>query len=195
MHSIKDATISAFNEQIQEHRNHAAEGGEVYMSLIQFSSEVEETFFNVPIEELDGNLDGEQYQPAGNTALLDAMGYTIKRLQRLDEEGDVAFLVIVLSDGAENCSKKYTNQNIKHLRAELESTGRWTFQYVGCDEVALDSAQSMGWKAWVFKPTVVGVNNLSDHLVRATGVYYQARSFGRTSVGNFMELTDDADKT
>lgn len=190
MEGLKDSTISAFNEQLQEHRRNGSLGGDTTLSLIQFSGSVEETFFNIPIDEIDGELDKSQYTPTGSTAMYDAIGYTLNKLQRFDEPGDVGFLVIILSDGQENASRKYTGKEIAALRQELESTGRWTFQYIGCDSGAIKEAANLGFETHKFENTKVGLVDLSKNLVGCTANYYSNRAVGNTSVANFMANQD-----
>lgn len=186
MSVVRDATISAFNEQLQEHRKHGSLGGDTYLSLVQFSGTVEESFFNVPIDEIEGELDSNQYAPVGSTAMFDAIGYTLNKLQRFDEPGDIGFLVIILSDGQENTSRKYSGKDIASLRQELEATGRWTFQYIGCDHNAIKAAENLGFKTHRFDHSAAGMATLSDELVGSTSTYYSARSAGCTQVDNFM---------
>lgn len=191
METIREATISSFNEQLQEHRKHGSKGGETFLSLIQFSGQVEETFFNVPLDEIAGELDKEQYAPNGGTAMYDAIGYTLNKLQRWDEPGDVGFLVIVLSDGQENSSKKYDGRQISSLRKELEGTGRWTFQYIGCDAAAIKDAISQGFQSYSYSNTNEGMDILTKRMTANTTAYYGARSAGACSVANFMALTPE----
>ena len=190
MAHLRDETISTFNEQLQEHRRNGRKGGETSLSLIQFSGNVEETFFNLLVDEISGKLDREEYNPCGSTALYDAIGYTVNKLQRLDEVGDVGFLVVVISDGQENASRKYTGKEIASLRNELEETGRWTFQYIGSDPNAIIEAQKIGLKSFKFDNTKRGWRDLSDAITYSTASYYSARAGGQTCVSNFMELAD-----
>lgn len=189
MTPLKDSTISAFNEQLDEHRKSGFLGGETTLSLVQFSGTVEETFFNIPVNEIEGSLDANQYIPNGSTALYDAIGYTINKLQRFDEPGDVGFLVIVLSDGANNASKKYDQNQIASLKKELEDTGRWTFQYIGCDATAMVEAAKTGFNVASFEPTKIGWNSVSSRLRGATSTYYASRAAGCCSVANLMDTS------
>jgi Mg-chelatase subunit ChlD len=188
MNTVRDLTISAFNEQVQELRKNGSLGGETSISLIQFSGSVEETFFNVPIDETEGELDRTQYSPSGNTAMYDAIGYTLNKLQRFDEPGDVGFLVVILSDGQENSSRKYNGKDILSLKKELESTGRWTFQYIGCDASAIkDAVNNLGFEAHTYRNTTEGWEDLTKTMRYSFSNYCNARAAGHTSVTNFME--------
>lgn len=184
MESIRDATISAFNEQVDEAKKSGGLGGQTSLSLIQFSGEVEETFFNIPVDEIEGKIDREQYNPNGCTAMFDAIGYTLKKLQRYDEAGDVGFLVVVLSDGEENSSKKYTGADITSLRKELEGTGRWTFMFIGCDENALKTATKTGFASVNFVNTPQGMATASSNLIGTSNTYFSTRAAGHTSMSN-----------
>lgn len=190
METIRDETISGFNENLQEHRANGRKGGETFLSLFQFNSAVEETYFNVPIDKIEGELDKEQYVPGGMTALYDAIGVAVTKLQKFDQPGDVAFLVIVLSDGMENSSSKYNFLKIKDMRKELESTGRWTFQFIGCDPDAIRAAQGMGLRSHQFENTPDGVKKLFGQVNYSTQNYYASREIGATSVANFMDTSN-----
>lgn len=186
MNTIRDATISAFNEQMQEHKINTSNGGEIFLSLVQFNNVVDETFFNQPIEEIVGELDKEQYVPLGGTALYDAIGHTITKLQKVDAPGDNAFLVIILSDGEENSSRKYNAVSLSSQIKELESTGRWTFQYIGCSDSAIKQVQKLGVKTTAFANTDLGTTIMSAKLKGATSTYYASRAMGLTAVDDFM---------
>ena len=191
MDCVRDNTISAFNEQMQEIRANSHKTGETLLSLVQFSGSVDETFFNIPIDEIEGELDSSQYQPSGSTAMYDAVGYTINKLQRWDEPGDVGFLVIILSDGMENASRKFTGHQVSSLRKELETTGRWTFQYIGCDANAIKEAVGLGFQTCSYSNTDQGWNKVSGQMRSAFVAYADNRHVGATSVSNFMNTSGE----
>jgi len=88
-----------------------------------------------------------QYQPNGQTALLDAIGMSVAASERLmANEGDSA-VIIILTDGYENASKEYSHKQIKELIKAKEATGKWSFTYLGATLDAVEIARSMNIKA------------------------------------------------
>jgi hypothetical protein len=66
-----------------------------------------------------------------STPLFDSVGELIEQLQRVpDAAGEnVSFLVMVITDGEENASRKFTAGDISHKIRQLQSTDRWTFTF------------------------------------------------------------------
>ncbi len=86
------------------------------------------------------------YEPAGSTPLLDAIGYGIEKVKNFhgDKLGDenLSIIVTIFSDGQENSSRKWTKPEIKKMIEHFQSDGKWTFTFVGCgsfDEVSSES--------------------------------------------------------
>ncbi len=87
------------------------------------------------------------YRPDGNTALLDAIGKTIRHLQKTIG-GEVArdeasVVVVIFTDGYENASSKFSHDQVASLIRELELTDKWSFSYIGATIDAVDIAINM----------------------------------------------------
>lgn len=65
------------------------------------------------------------------TPLWDAVGALIEDFESLPDynDPDVAFLVMVTTDGGENASMRYTARSIKTKMDALQRTDRWTFVF------------------------------------------------------------------
>ena len=132
MESCWDDTIGGYNALVKEQ---AAFGGT--MTLVQFDHEYTVTYNQRPIGEVEP-LTRETYKPRGSTALLDAIGRTIKAWS-----GASPPTIIILTDGLENASNKYTKAHIKDLIFERQKDG-WQFVYLGANQDAFAEAGSMG---------------------------------------------------
>ena len=130
MESCRDDTIGGFNAFVKDQ---AALGGK--LSLIQFDHEIEKSFTDLELKEVKP-LTTETFKPRGSTALLDAIGATIK-------ESSGTPLVIILTDGYENASTKFTKAHIKDLIEQKTKEG-WTFMYLGANQDAFAEAGSIG---------------------------------------------------
>jgi uncharacterized protein YegL len=200
MSPVRQSTVSTVNEMVQDVRKNAAKtgAGETFFTLVLFDGSVNTVLSEEPMESVYGELDMSQYVPSGGTALNDALGLTVHKLQRHERVGDIGFLVIVISDGLENSSKKYDRRQIKSLIEELEGNGRWTFQYIGCDPTAIQEAsQDLGFdkKVYTFNKSDKGLKQTAHVFASSIGSYYGERSRGVTSVANLMAQGHPEDLT
>ena len=131
METCRDDTIGGFNAFVEDQK---ATGGT--LTLIQFDHEYLKSYENVPITEVNP-LTRETFQPRGSTALLDAIGRTIKECKVQNPT------VIIMTDGLENSSHKYTKAHIKDLIDARQKDG-WTFVYLGANQDAFAEAGSIG---------------------------------------------------
>jgi hypothetical protein len=71
------------------------------------------------------------YITDGTTPLFDAVGELIDLLSAAPDSGidGVTFLVMVITDGQENASRKWTGRSIGDRIRKLQATDRWTFVF------------------------------------------------------------------
>lgn len=132
METCRDDTIGGFNAFVKDQV--ALDGT---LSLIQFDHEYLPMYDKKPIGEVEP-LTLETFKPRGSTALLDAIGKTIKAI-----EPDRKPTVIILTDGLENASNKFTKAHIKDLIDQKTAEG-WTFLYLGANHDAFAEAGALG---------------------------------------------------
>jgi uncharacterized protein YegL len=135
MESCRDETISGFNEYAQDIRKTAQTAGlDARLTLTVFNGELRMPLFEAPLERLHP-MSRKYYVPNGSTAMLDAVGQTIDRLER---EGsrihEASVLVCIISDGQENSSTDYTYASVAERIQHLSATERWTFTYLGSNQ-------------------------------------------------------------
>jgi hypothetical protein len=136
-------TLSGYNEQLQVIRSlqQRFPEQEIRLGLTRFNQEVMHSYFAQHPDRVT-ELNQAIYRPDGCTALYDAIGQTVRKLQEqiLSERiaGMAAVVVVIITDGYENASRRYSATQIKGLIKELESTGTWTFSYLGA---TLDAVQ------------------------------------------------------
>ena len=84
------------------------------------------------------------YKPDRTTALLDAIGTTIREMQRTAgpeiEANEASAVVVIITDGYENSSVRWSHEQVASLINELEQKGRWTFSYIGATLDAVEIA-------------------------------------------------------
>ena len=93
----------------------------------------------LPIQEVK-EMDNKIYYTRGSTALLDAIGKTIKYM---DDKKSKKVLFIITTDGYENASIEYNKSQIKEL---IEGHSNWEFIYLGANIDSYNEAGSIGIK-------------------------------------------------
>lgn len=132
METCRDDTIGGFNAFVSDQKTL---GGK--LTLVQFDHEIKNVYENTPLGDV-APLTTETFQPRGSTALMDAIGRTIKA-----HEAKTGVVFIIQTDGEENSSHKYTKAHIKDLIEQKTKDG-WTFMYLGANQDAFAEAGSMG---------------------------------------------------
>lgn len=142
MESVLEDTIGGFNSFV---RSQVPLGGT--LSFYTFSDRCKCEYRNVPIEDVKP-LTHETYIPGGSTALYDAMGKVLTdNGEPLDNDADLerdngeplATTLVVLTDGQENASRKYTKSHVKDL---IRFAGdRLSVIYIGVD---IEEAADLG---------------------------------------------------
>ena len=135
MGSIRIEAIDAFNQQVKAIKETTA-GQQSTVSLVKFNTVVSDpVYWAQPVETMSP-IGPNDYMPNGMTAMLDAVGLTIDRLRVLPDadDEDTSFLVVIISDGHENNSKKYSYRDVAERIQTLDATERWTFTYLGANQ-------------------------------------------------------------
>lgn len=177
MGSIKDFIIEGFNNFIKDQKK---EPGELSVTLVQFDTEYETLFDFKGINDIP-ILDGNIYVPRGMTALNDSWVRLIEETgARLasykDEDRPEKVLLISLSDGLENASKKYAppegDKYIKDLVERQERDYNWKFVYIGANQDSKKEGATRGVNNYMnFKTNKAGVSSAYASLSTETAKY------------------------
>jgi hypothetical protein len=187
MHHLSESTIAGFNAFLQEQK---AIPGEAIFSLVKFSSTVSTIYDCVPLDKV-APLDVLSYQPWGKTALFDALGMLIDntgaRLAAMKEEDRPdRVVVLVVTDGAENCSKHFTISDIKQKVSHQREVYSWHFVFLGANVDAFAVGTSIGISeknSISYESTTKGLETLYRSISTSTTTY---RSFGSVNDFNFI---------
>lgn len=144
MKSIKEETISGYNKFL---RNQKELEGKAYLTLVQFDDLYQIDYNGIDIQKVP-LLDCETYKPRGLTALLDAIGKTIKEVNKrhktlLDDTPSKTIFAII-TDGHENHSRKYTPNDIAKKIRKMERRRKWEFVFLGANQDAFTEAGRIG---------------------------------------------------
>jgi len=177
--------ITALNETIGGYNNYitAQKGiaGECNVTLVQFDNEYECNYAGKPIAEVPA-LDDKTFVPRGFTALLDAIGKTIKDtsariLATQKALRPAKVLVVVITDGGENSSKEYDYKKIHSMISDLR-TKNWEFVFLAANiDVASysDKLGIAGGNAMKYTSDGAGTQAALNHLSEGTSNYRGGR--------------------
>ncbi len=139
MQARRGQAIESFNLFIGEQQ---AVGESARMSLVQFDHEYQRVYQERKMKNASF-LDQRSYVPRGTTALLDAIGITIIETQeRLKAQAaryrkvgksrrPVDVVIAIITDGLENSSKEFTQENIHRMIRTHEDEYSWRFLFMG----------------------------------------------------------------
>jgi uncharacterized protein YegL len=199
MQSVREATISGFNEQLQHVQAMENPEHKVFLTVIKFSTpdKIATLRYRVPAKAVSPIELPEYAANGGGTALLDAMKEAIYQTdtRNLDYEQNAA-LVVFMTDGLENSSRGTSRELIKELIQSRESKGNWTFTYMGVGDpemITRDYGIAKGNVAR-FQTGVVGAAMNAHTHSHSLDSYSVMRSSGGTQVCNFYD-PDEALKT
>jgi hypothetical protein len=130
--------------------------------------------------------------------LLDATGFAIEKLSEYPAVRSPVVthgkLVMVVTDGEENCSVRWNARRLKSEIERLQDTGEWTFVFQVprggyrdrlCRQFGIPAENVAEWEA-----TEAGTYELYETTSAGIGTYYQARAGGQCATKNFFATTD-----
>ncbi len=138
-------TIGGFNSLIEKQKR---EAGECWLTTVLFNHSCKLLHDRVNLKDVRPLTDRE-YTVGGTTALLDAIGLTIRRIanaQRLAPAHLRAdrVLFVITTDGMENASREFSREQIRRM-IELEKTQYdWEFIFLGANIDAVETASNFG---------------------------------------------------
>lgn len=129
MDACRKQTVDALNKYIQELRGDV-NTKEADLSIIQFDTQaIEEMRRQAPVNMKDLGL--EDFVPRGGTPLFDAIGRGISRLEDTTKaSGSTKAILVILTDGQENASRKHTHESITALIKQKQDAG-WLVVFLG----------------------------------------------------------------
>ena len=171
MHGLEADTIGGFNSLIEKQKQ---EAGNAYVTTVLFDTSIERIHDRMDIDAVPF-LTAKEYVPRGCTALLDAVGSTIKHIvniHRYAREEDIPgkTVFVITTDGLENASHQFSLDVVKKMiEHETEKYG-WEFLFLGANIDAIETAGHLGIqadRATNFMPDGAGVELSFRSMARA----------------------------
>jgi uncharacterized protein YegL len=142
MHGLEKDVIGGFNSFVVEQQKIKDNSR---LTTILFDDRYEILHDGVDLQEVKP-ITAKEYFVRGSTALLDAVGKAITTVQSHANRKDDSVIFLINTDGQENASKEYTNQTLKDLVTECETSKKWKFVFIGAniDSFAVGNRMGIG---------------------------------------------------
>ena len=145
MAGLEKDTIGGFNSMIAKQRR---EPGEAYVSTILFDNHREVIHDRVDIHKIQP-MTQKQYYVRGSTALLDAVGKSIRHIANVhkyarEEDRPEKTLFIITTDGMENASHEYSYERVRKMIERQKEKYGWEFIFLGANIDAAREAARFG---------------------------------------------------
>ena len=134
MYGLEQDTIGGFNSMLEKQRR---ESGEAYVTTVLFDNRVEFLHDRLPMQQVP-SMTEKDYTVRGSTALLDAVGSTIKHIARIHkyahpDHKPTNTLFVIITDGMENASRQYTYDKVKEMITHEQEKYGWEFLFLGAN--------------------------------------------------------------
>lgn len=144
MGGLESDTIGGFNTFIA---NQLKEEGKIQLTTVLFDNHYEVLWDCVPAESV--KLSEKEYFVRGSTALLDAVGRTIQRVDqrltrtpRADHPSKIIF--VITTDGYENSSREFSYEKIREMIEHQKNMHGWEFIFLGANIDVENEAANLG---------------------------------------------------
>ena len=139
MASIQSSAVAGFNAFINEQRSVP---GEARVTHVLFDDKYELEYQAKPLSQVPVMT---RLGPRGMTALNDAIGRTMdEQGQRIRAEGWAQkVIVVIITDGGENSSRRYTTSTIHSMISHAQEHG-WAFVFVAANQDAFATGAALG---------------------------------------------------
>ncbi len=145
MSGLESDTIGGFNSMLAKQKK---EEGEAYVTTVLFDTRIERIHDRMKLADVPP-LSEKEYSPGGCTALLDAIGDTIRHIaaiHRYSRPEDIPekTLVVIMTDGFENASRVYSASEVRRRIEHEQTKYGWEFLFLGANIDAIGTADELG---------------------------------------------------
>ncbi len=148
MSGLESDTIGGYNGLLDKQRN---EVGEAIITTVLFDDKYELLHDRINVKGV-APITNKDYFVRGMTALLDAVGMTITKIESaqthtVEEERPEKTLVVITTDGMENASREYTKEKVKEMVERMQEEHGWEFIFLGANIDSVKTAGGIGIRA------------------------------------------------
>ena len=179
MTPLREAAIQGYNETLDVIRNAQKQYDLEQQNLVTltlFNNFVTDVYDCDTVQNLP-NLLMQDYRPDGMTAMLDAIGLSLGKLQsKLNKLENATAVVTIISDGMENASHIYTLDRVVKLIDSMKNQGVM-FVFMGTNQNVQQTASALHIDEYkVFEYSTEGMKRAWESGMKASADYYDRMS-------------------
>lgn len=145
MAGLEKDTIGGFNSLIEKQKK---QEGKCFVSTVLFDHEMLVLHDRLDLHSVKPLTDND-YQVRGCTALIDAIGSSIRHIANIHkyarpEDVPQNTMFVIMTDGMENASKTYSSEKVKKMIEREKEKYGWEFLFIGANIDAVKTAGSFG---------------------------------------------------
>ncbi|MFD1780640.1 hypothetical protein ACFSFW_18395 [Fredinandcohnia salidurans] len=145
MAGLEADTIGGYNSMLKKQKK--AEG-EAFVTTVLFNHDYELLHDRINVKGIS-SITEKDYEVSGTTALLDAIGFTIQKINNVQKhtsknERAEKVLFVITTDGMENASREFTADKIKKMVQYQKEKYGWEFMFLGANIDAVSTAAQFG---------------------------------------------------
>ena len=183
MSGLEGDTIGGFNGMIDRQKK---VDGKCYVTTVLFDTRFDRLHDRVDLNEIKPMTD-KDYCVGGCTALLDAIGDTIRHVAQIHkyarpEDVPEHTTFVIMTDGMENASRRYSSQRVKEMIEHEKEKYGWEFLFLAANIDAVETASHIGIMA----------DRSVDYLADSEGTKEAFKTVAETVCSQRMGLPIDA---
>ncbi len=145
MSGLEKDTIGGYNSVLKKQQEVE---GECRITTVLFDHGYELLHDRIDLKAVSPVTEKE-YQVGGSTALLDAIGRTINKIDGVQKNTAEEFrtkkvMFVIITDGEENSSREFSSDKIKSMVKERTDKQGWEFIFLGANIDAVETAAHYG---------------------------------------------------
>lgn len=145
MGGLESDTIGGYNSMLEKQKK---EPGEAIISTVLFDDQYELLHDRIKLSAISA-ITEKEYFVRGSTALLDAIGKSIKKIVNVqrhtaEEEQAERVLFVITTDGMENASREFSYEDVRQMIEHEKEKYSWEFLFLGANIDAISTAERFG---------------------------------------------------
>ena len=177
MSGLEKDTIGGFNSMLDQQRK---VDGECVITTVLFDNRYELLHDRIDIRAVQP-ITGKEYFVGGSTALLDAIGRTIHKIDTAQKNTTEDYraekvMFVIITDGEENASRHFSSAQIRQMIQHQKERYGWEFIFLGANIDAVETAGRFG----------IGADRAVDYVPDGEGTELNFRIMSQT-VATFRE--------
>ena len=146
MSRLTNDTVEGFNGFVEKQKDDT----KTTITTVLFNTNSWTLHDGIDVYEISPMTDKE-YRAGGSTALLDAIGDTINKVQdrhdNMDKDKPDNVLFVITTDGEENSSRRFNKSQIQKMIKHQTNGHGWEFIFMGANMDAVQEANDIGISA------------------------------------------------